>query len=387
MLKAFLVFIAFLVQHPAWGEVSHPEVRLWTDSFISENYNTTDDRNFNFLGARYDNLQNSEQKVKAAAQVGLAVDAPLLNYVNISELYFQHSQFSVGRKKSSWSELDARWNLGVWEPVFKWNALTPERQGLSGVFLTTTNGNWEVETLASPLYIPDQGPNFSFNKKGELERLSPWFSRPPDYIRLTSEGELTSISYNFNRPKETDVVFQYTLAARVRYNQEKGLSVQASYALKPMNQLPLAYQGRNDIPGDVVQVDVITSIQYHELTGADLIWKGEALTFGLSALKDRPINEAQFENEENWTRPLYDEALLFSPYLDVKLNKRYGGLFPCGSGNHLVQGPGHGPKSCNLGGVIRLIPGIQKTHDFIRETDEVIDRITGGVDLGFVQHN
>lgn len=319
---AFWVFITFFMQLKARGEFPRPEMRLWTDSFISENYAATIDKNFNFVGVRLDNMTDPESKLKADVRAGFAVDAPILNFFNISELYYQRDNFSFGRKKSSWSELDSRWNLAVWEPVFRWNPLIPESQGLTGAFYTLATQNWEWETMASPFFIPEQGPNFSFNPQGELEPLSPWFSQPPTAIRITAEGETTPISYNISKPKVSDVVFQYNLSTRLRY-QEKGFSGQVSYAVKPMNQLPLAYYGNNDIAGDQAPVEIITSIQYHELAGLDLYFKNEAVTIGLSALHDHPLNEAKFQDSDKWTRPIYQDASLLSPYLDFRFSKGF----------------------------------------------------------------
>jgi hypothetical protein len=318
MRTAFLVFFAFFKHQVAWGDFPRPEMRMWTDTFISKNYEATAEKNFNFIGARLQNSDNPDAQIKTDSRAGLAINAPMMSYINVSEIYFQNpgSRLSIGRKKSAWSGLDSRWNLGSWEPVFKWNPLVPERQGLTGFFLTSASQDWDIETMASPFYLPDQGPSFSVNSDGQFERGHAWFIMPAERIRLMKGAEPTQIKYEFNKPNETDVVLQMTLSARARYHRDS-FSMQGSYAYKPMNQLPLAYKGMNSMPEKRVSVDILTSVQYHELAGLDLNWQEGNAAFGLSFLHDRPRAKASFD-DSSYTTPSFDEASLFSPYIDLK---------------------------------------------------------------------
>lgn len=337
-----LVFVTFLQIQMSWGQapatptiapaVSYmqPEWRMWNDSFISSNYEATNSKNFNFAGVNLQNSMDRNALLKVDAEGALAFNAPLMSYIKLTEFYFDlpfspanaktTPSLMLGRKKSNWSELDARWNLGVWEPVFKWNPINPERQGLTGLFLYFPGQYLDIELMGSPLYLPDQGPSFQVNEDGEFEKGNPWFKRPADSVRVVPGGETSRVEYNFKRPTDTDVVMQNTYSARGRFKYEQ-ISLQGSYAYKPMNQLPLAYTGALDVSRDKAVVDIITSVQYHELVGGDLRYQGDVVTMGVSGLYDRPSGSADFENESALTRPVYSEARIFSPYMDLKLSK------------------------------------------------------------------
>jgi hypothetical protein len=300
-----------------------PQLRLWDDSFISPDYDATAARDFGFIGLSLKTPADSKWLTKMDIDAAFAFGAPLLSYLNFKELYLdipfaegntgQLTGLQVGRKRSEWSAVDSRWNLGIWEPVFKWNPLTPESQGLTGLFLTFPWESVELEVMGSPLYLPDQGPSFQVSEDGQFERGNPWFHRPADTIRIWSET--SKVEYNFQRPNESQVVLQRTYATRLRFKSDSYF-LQASYAFKPMNQLPLAYDGSLNIPKDRGVVDIVTSVQYHEVTGADLQWHNNRWKLGISGLRDKPFGTADFEEPEKWTRPVYHEAFVTSPYLD-----------------------------------------------------------------------
>jgi hypothetical protein len=349
MQRIFLVFITFLHFGVAWAQAPQnslskavnvsvgnskgstnfrTEGRAWTDSFISPDYEATSGKTFSYLGGKLYNINEKEALFKMDVQGGFAFNAPLLSYINVSQLYFdipfevegqpKPNALAIGRKKSEWSEVDSRWNLGIWEPVFKYNPLNPERQGLLGLFLNLPGENVDLELMGSPFYLPDQGPSFAVNEEGEFEKGNPWFQRPADSIKILSET--SKVQYNLEKPNETEVVTQTVYAGRLRAKLG-GLSLQGSYAYKPMNQLPLAYTGTLNISKDRGVVDIKTSVQYHELMGADLKYENDIVTVGVSTLHDRPYREATFKNAEDWNRPTFSEANLISPYIDLKFAK------------------------------------------------------------------
>ncbi|MDZ4082907.1 MAG: hypothetical protein U1E10_08230, partial [Bdellovibrionales bacterium] len=45
------------------------------------------------------------------------------------------ARVSVGRRLESWSQLDRHWDLGLWEPLNRFDALRPIDQGLTGAFI------------------------------------------------------------------------------------------------------------------------------------------------------------------------------------------------------------------------------------------------------------
>lgn len=309
-----MVLVA-LCPHIALAQVQ-TEMRVFSDSFISPNFEATQKTNYQLVGAHLKTDPFSEETVKMDIAGGVAIGAPLLNYLNISEFYVQNRQneaetFYLGRKRMLWNELDARWDLGVWEPLFKWNPLSPEHQGLSGLFWQTDKPFYTLTLFASPLYFPDQGPSFEI-ENGSFVRGNPWFRRPPESIRIWSEA--TAIDYRFEKPSEAQVVLQNSFGMKVSAGDPQGLRAQASYIYKPANQLAIGYEGNLDVAKLKGAVDLQPQVFYHSLTGLDVTYKQGPIRVGVSGILDRPNKDEIFE--EKWTHPLFQDALLVSPFLE-----------------------------------------------------------------------
>ncbi|WP_413557498.1 hypothetical protein [Bdellovibrio sp. HCB209] len=293
------------------------EMKLFSDSFISPEFEATQKNNYQFIGAAIKTEPFSDSALKMDISGGVAVGSPLLNYLNISELYVQTRQsesdsFFIGRKKMLWSELDARWELGVWEPLFKWNPLAPDRQGLSGIFWQTEGPAYSFTLFASPLYIPSQGPSFEI-EGGDFVRGNPWFHQPPSSVRIWDEA--TQMQYNMNQPNTSEVVLQNSYGAKIAFGDPNGLKAQLSYMYKPDNTLAIGYQGSLDLSTLKGNVELRPQVFYHSLAGADLTYKAKKWRTGISAILDRPSKENLFD-EPDWTQPVFEDAVLVSPFFE-----------------------------------------------------------------------
>lgn len=308
-----------LISPPAVFAQVRTEMKVFSDSFISPDFEATQKTSYQFVGAQLKTDSLAQTPLKMNIYGGVAVGAPLLNYLNISEFYVQTHQnqeesFFIGRKMSQWNELDARWDLGVWEPLFKWNPLSPERQGLTGLFWQIEKPRYSMMLFASPFYVPDQGPSFEI-ENGSFVKGNPWFRRPPESIRIWSQA--TQIDYRFQRPEESQIVLQNSFGGRLAFGDTKqGLRTQLSYAYKPMNQLSLGYQGSLDMGQLKGVVDLQPQVIYHSLAGADLTYKTNSLTLGVSGMWDRPMKEAGFTEE--WTYSVFSDAVLVSPFVEFR---------------------------------------------------------------------
>ncbi len=315
ILTLALVFLAALAPKAAFAQVQ-TEMRLFSDSFVSPTFEATQKTNYQFVGAHLKTDPFNDELFKMDIAGGVAVGAPLLNYLNISEFYIQTETgdtetFYLGRKKMMWSELDARWDLGVWEPLFKWNPLNPERQGLTGLFWQVDKPYYTLMLFASPFYIPDQGPSFEI-ENGSFVKGNPWFRRPPESIRIWSEA--TQIDYEFERPKESQVVLQSSYGAKISFGDPQNFRAQVSYIYKPVNQLAIGYQGMLDLAELKGAVTLQPQVIYHSLAGADMSYKWKRFRVGMSGLWDRPSKEEVFDSQ--WTFPVYQDALMLSPFME-----------------------------------------------------------------------
>lgn len=325
MLSVFKSLFAFLIPGPratlllaslVMSHVGHAqlrsEARLFSDSFVSSQFAATERTDYQFVGAHLQTDLEKKQPLQLDVRGGIAFGAPLLNYLNFREFYFQqalpdYQKLTIGRKLHSWSELDQVWNLGLWEPVFKWNPLSPDRQGLSGLFWEVEKQNLKVLIFASPLFIPDQGPSFEI-ENGEFKRGNPWFRQPPSTLRLFEES--TDIEYNIVRPPESEIVMQSSYGGYFEIGQDEGLKAQLSYIYKPSNQLALGYSKIINTATLAANVDVYPQVFYHSLAGVDAIYKKGPIRFAVSLNYDRPSREKTFN--DNLTAPVYSDSYLTS---------------------------------------------------------------------------
>lgn len=296
------------------------DLHLFSDSFISPSFEATERTNYQFAGMSLRSASKSNDSVMMDIEGAVALGAPLLNYLDISELYFQSEasdteKLYIGRKRMHWSDLDARWNLGLWQPLFERNPLNPEPQGLSGVFWHAERPRYSITVFASPVYIPNQGPAFEI-VNGQFVPGNPWFRRPPESVRIFSES--TQVDYNFEKPNESQVIFQASYGASLMFGSPEDSLMQISYMYKPSNELALGYSGILDTGTLRSVVDLKPVVYNHTLSGLDLTQRLGNFRIGVSGVIDRPQKQLDFE--ERWTQPRFSDAYLVSPFIEFKLS-------------------------------------------------------------------
>lgn len=297
------------------------DLRVFSDSFISPAFETNQKTNYQFAGLSLKSSPYLDEAIKMDIEGAVAFGAPLLNYLNISEVYYQarlseNEKITFGRRLMTWNELDSRWNFGLWQPLFQWNPLNSQPQGLSGLFWQADRENYAVTIFASPIFIPNQGPTFEISN-GTFVRGNPWFRRPPESIRIFQE--VTQVDYNFERPNETQVVFQTSYGARLMFGSPEAMMAQFSYMYKPSNELAIGYDGLLDTGKLRGLVNLKPQVFYHTLSGLDLAHRFGSIRYGVSGVYDRPQKDIEFN--ERWTRPEFKDAALVSPFVEFMAPK------------------------------------------------------------------
>lgn len=231
-----------------------------------------------------------------------------------------HARVSVGRRLENWSSLDRHWDLGIWEPLNRFDALRPIDQGLTGAFVEGGTGDFKFVAFVSGIYIPEQGAAFSL-QNGKLKSASPWFSEPTDRLILFSET--TQVQYDILTPSTGSVISQTSGGVLLRYGSlTDGFYSQVSYAFKPRNQLSTPFEGSLNLTdtSSFAFVQIHPKVNYHQLLGGELGYNsvsqdGErALGAGLSVLTELPINEFP---GANLTYQELDPMTFISPKLMV----------------------------------------------------------------------
>lgn len=280
-------------------------------SFISSDYNSVDKTNFGFVGASLISNPKQPETFMINFQGFYAPGNAVLSYLNFKEIYFtvpldNYSQIHIGRKLKKWSALDSDWNLGFFQPQFRWNSLAPENQGLTGVFWDHDESNWGLSLFASPIFLPDQGPGYEV-KDGQFQNSNPWFNTPPQNIRF--QGQLFPIDYNINTPQTSDVVLQSVYAAQLRFGEKMvGPFANFSAAYKPSNQFALGYSGV--LVTTRVKIDVTPKSYSENNYAADFGFREGWGLAQFSLLYTKP-QQPKFENVANV--PVFTDSLSWGP--------------------------------------------------------------------------
>lgn len=279
-------------------------------SFLSPDYENTDKKSFGFVGATLASDHNNPDLFMLNLTGVYAVGQSVLSYLNIREIYFTYqidsnSKIHVGRKLFNWSSLDSDWNLGFYQPQFRWNPINPENQGLTGIFWERNEPIWGLTLFASPVYVPDQGPGYEL-KDGQFERSNPWFSNPPQNIRF--QGQLFPIDYNIHRPETSDVIFQQVYSASLRLGERKGFFTNVAGSFKPAHQLALAY--KPVLVTTRVRVDVTPKVYLENIYSADLGYRDSWGLAQFSVLYTKPQTP---DFQPGYSVPILDESISFGP--------------------------------------------------------------------------
>jgi hypothetical protein len=305
------------------GATPQGRLSLSQASFVSPDYKLTEKKEYQFISGGIDTLPGIkseaeiENYLQAQVRGMMAPGAGVMDYLDVTQLFWKQNQFSMGRKKVRWSLLDDTFNLGIYQPNFKWNAIQPESQGLTGFFLTLENHTseipWGVTAFASPLYIPNQGAGYEI-KDGKFERSNPYFSQPPTTAEVN--GQQAQFLYIVEKPEISEVVNQQSFAGLAYVgDRRKDYFVQASFAQKPMNELALGFQGTL-IPGQKIETIILPKVGTHTVVSGEAQYAFSNVTLGISALQETP-ESPKFES--TWTYVHYTQSSLINPFVQARL--------------------------------------------------------------------
>lgn len=199
---------------------------------------------------------------------------------------FGNLKVSLGRKKKEWSEVDHRWNLGLWQPMYSIDALRPEEEGLTGLFVDYNTQGWEILAFGTIVNIPNMGADIR-EDNGGLAADSRWY-RPPsrDY---DFNSNINTISYKLDIPDQLDLVKNGGGAMMARMgNKENGPWVVVSGGYLPVNELILKRAAYKSVSTDKVDVTVTPEVTYHTIGSMDLGYTFGSLKASISYLADDP---------------------------------------------------------------------------------------------------
>lgn len=194
---------------------------------------------------------------------------------------------TVGRQRRHWSRFDEEFNMGVWQPQLRWDYLDPIQQGLTGIFFDMRASNFSASFFTSPVYLPDQGPDFELSH-GQFRSPNRWFFEPQSRIGLFDTG--AALRYKLDRPAEEDVILQSSFGGILRYDPPGPFWTQLSYAYKPLNQLHLGIECSQcfDINSTEATATIHPVVAKHRVVTWEAGWDTPKYSGWVSATSDTP---------------------------------------------------------------------------------------------------
>jgi hypothetical protein len=244
-------------------------------------------------------------------------------YFEISELYVANAhalspvQLYLGRKLEHWSHLDEDWNLGLWQPRYRWDYIRPDTVALTGATVAVTLPYVQAAVWGSPIFIPERGVPIGESDGAFTSGASRWFLSPPATISILEES--TPVRYNLELPGMDKILLNGGVSAMMRVGDRAGPWVSAGYAYKPMNQLLLATEGYLQLSGTqplYADVNVYPRVVYHQLRSIEAGYLTDPFSATLSLLDERPYGDV---TQPGWTLQQVVPARSFASNVDFRL--------------------------------------------------------------------
>ncbi len=236
----------------AANETSYLDVDLLQNRYLGEASSSSQNPNYTLISGDLNaeaHTKGFNFKFNPVVQGAMEVKNEF--YFGVPEMYVQPRglapgfSLTIGRQKRNWSYLDEEFNLGVWQPQLRWDYLAPKQQGLTGVFFDwSLSSNLHFSFFTSPLFLPDQGPNYALDN-GRFTSSNRWFSPPQSRVALfdgTPYAKDTPLYYKIDRPSEEDILMHSSFGFGVRYEGPGPFWTQVNYAYKPRNQIHLGIE-------------------------------------------------------------------------------------------------------------------------------------------------
>ncbi|WP_413581936.1 transposase [Bdellovibrio sp. HCB288] len=275
--------------------------------------------NSQLLSARLSVLKEASWIDSAFDVTGGTYFARGQNHMILHEAYVasKGDEFKVfaGRKKKDWSDIDHRWNLGLWQPYLTLDALRPEEEGLTGIFFDYNKKNYQVLLMVTPMFIPSMGPDVR-EEGGGLVADNRWYRAPSRDYDFNSR--INQISYKLDIPEQAKLVNNGGASVMTRIgDKSKGTWIVASAGYLPVNDLLLKRQAFKQTSADKVDVTVSPAVTYHKIASVDVGYSFKAVKTTISALADEP--EAKLPEEE-WSMQSLKPLQAYSAAVDFALN-------------------------------------------------------------------
>ena len=311
--KTFLLLLAFVFANPLQAFENQNRFKQ-SDQSTNQNFNL----NVQLTGVQYfsESTADSNFQQQAEVQAKLEKSGPVLvkaqgiagtfslsksSYFSVPELFLglesadTKSNVVLGRKIKNFSFLDKEQNLGLFNSYFSNDMIRYQQQGLAGVHTEFQYKKFGFYAGYYPIYLPNQGPQV-YEENGEIRSSNRWSQKPPSQFRF---GNLErEIIYAIRDYDINEIIKNPGEGLSLFYGDSKQRPwIQASYARKPVNQIPLSRDTYGTASNFIGQVKLSPVVTYSQTQAVDINLDSIKVKTTFSYLEDRVANKVAPENE------------------------------------------------------------------------------------------
>ncbi len=182
---------------------------------------------------------------------------------------FGSNQMIFGRAILDWNKLDSVWGFGKLNNRKNFDGFEPGQEGLTGMTLSHRSENgFNFSLFGSIIYVPEMNPGMKIDKENKtIVCENPWCKAPAPSADV--EGRDVPIEYTVNYPEVEDVIFRYSVGARVGFENEF-VGVHGFTMRKPENTLSVLAEVAYENGSGAIEAEVTPQFYYHDVTGGEL---------------------------------------------------------------------------------------------------------------------
>lgn len=180
----------------------------------------------------------------------------------------KESRLVFGRQNLNWSTIDQNWGFGKLNNRINFDYFQPGQEGLTGLLYGTKFGNLKMEVFGSFVYVPEMNPGQKYDKEAGTVTCQNMWCKPLSSTAPVGDNNV-DIYYNVNMPEISDVVFRYSLGARLAY--EIGMVELEGFAMrKPENGVSVTAEIQYQNDQNRIFVDATPQFYYHDVKGGSI---------------------------------------------------------------------------------------------------------------------
>jgi len=191
---------------------------------------------------------------------------------SIPEAYLKYefgdSKLVFGRQNLDWSTIDQNWGFGKLNNRINFDYFQPGQEGLTGILYGTKLGNWKVEMFGSFVYVPEMNPGQKYDKESGSVTCQNMWCKPLSETAPVGDNDVP-IYYNVNMPEIADVVFRYSIGARLAY-QIGMVEIEGFAMRKPENTPSITAEIQYQTDDNRIFVDATPQFYYHDVKGGNI---------------------------------------------------------------------------------------------------------------------